>query len=90
VGPAGQAAGVKISAFLMDTLTRERIDLPLSVLSEDRGDGLGRFLIRFKVPDLEPDDYRLVFTAEGPDGPIARIVRDLAVIGARISGGGTL
>lgn len=90
VGPAGQAAGVKISAFLMDTLTREKIDLPLSVLSEARGEELGRFLVRFEVPDLEPDDYRLVFTAEGPDGPIARIVRDMAVIGARISGGGTL
>jgi hypothetical protein len=79
VGTPEQAAAVKLSAFLLDTLTQKTIALPLSVLSEARDKGLGRWLVRFKVPDLEPDEYRLVFTAEGPDGPVAQTARDFII-----------
>jgi len=58
--------GIKLAASLVDQTTAEKVALPLTIVSEKEKDNVKTFLIRFGVPELEPDEYPLYFIAEDP------------------------
>lgn len=63
-GVAG--GGIKLTAFFVDPMTAERVAVPLTIVSEEEKNNLKTYLVRFRVPELEPDEYSLFFIAEDP------------------------
>lgn len=61
-----EAGGIQLTAFFVDLLTEERVAVPLRIMNEKDMDGLKTYLVRFRVPELESDEYSLVFVAEEP------------------------
>jgi hypothetical protein len=55
---------IQLAAYFVDRLTDERVAVPLTIMSEKEKDNLKTFLVRFQVPELEPDEYSLFFIAE--------------------------
>ena len=58
--------GIRLTAFLVDQTTAERVAIPLTILSEKEKNNVKTYLVRFRVPELEPDEYPLYFIAEDP------------------------
>jgi VWFA-related protein len=81
VAAAGAAeARVKIDAFLFDRLNAERIPLGLAILARRDGAAGAAFFVRLSVPDVEPDVYVLVITAEDQrSGAKTDIRRDFSI-----------
>jgi VWFA-related protein len=76
----GAGAGIRIEAFLVDHLNQERIPLATTVLARRDEVGAASFFIRISIPDIEPDVYALVITAEDPStGAKTDIQRDFSV-----------
>jgi hypothetical protein len=78
-GPRDALAGVKIALILLDKFKNETRDIPLSLTVEKKSSGARIFFVRFQIPDLEPDEYSLIFSAASPEGPLSRIVRDFTI-----------
>jgi VWFA-related protein len=78
-GPTDSLGAIKITLTLFDPFKNEAQPIPLVLVQERSSDGARIFFLRFKLPDAEPDDYRLIFTAEGSHGPLSQIVRDFAI-----------
>ncbi len=77
-GPA--EARIRIDAFLIDRLNQERIPLSPTVLARRDDPGGAAFFIRMPLPDVEPDMYTLVITAEDEkSGAKADIRRDYSI-----------
>jgi VWFA-related protein len=62
------AADARISVSFYDKLTREAISAPLQILERHPSAGAQDVLVRFVVPELEPDVYTFTITAEGGEG----------------------
>ena len=58
--------GIRLTAFLVDQTTVERVAIFLTILSEKEKNNVKTYLVRFRVPELEPDEYPLYFIAEDP------------------------
>ena len=76
----GQVREIKLTAFLYDKQTREQIPIPLTIVTKKDGAGLKSYFVNFKIPELEPDEYRFCLVAEDPaSGETAMSVVDLIV-----------
>jgi VWFA-related protein len=62
----GSAGRVKLAAYLIDEITGEKIALPLAIMKEIEKGSEKTFFVRFRVPELDRDEYSLVFVAEDP------------------------
>jgi hypothetical protein len=60
----GSVGGVRLAAYLIDETTGEKVALPLTIMRETEKGSESTFLIRFRVPELDRDEYSLVFVAE--------------------------
>jgi len=78
-GPPDPLKKIKLTAVLLDKFKNEPHDVPLAPAGEKMSARVRIFFVRFQVPDLEPDEYSLIFTAAGPDGPLSRIIRDFVL-----------
>ncbi len=78
-GPPDLLKQIRLTAVLFDKFKNEPHDVPLATAGEKTTSGARIFFIRFRVPDVESDEYSLIFTAMGPDGPLSRIVRDFVL-----------
>jgi VWFA-related protein len=58
--------GVRLAAYLLDEMTAEKILLPLTILGEKETGNVKTFFVRFRVPELEPDEYPFCLVAEDP------------------------
>jgi len=65
-GPS--AAEARISAVLFDKLRWEAIPVPLEILERSFANGAAAFLVRIMVPEVEPDTYTFILSAERPAG----------------------
>jgi len=77
-GPEGLGESLKLSARLLDKLNGNEIALPLAVVRKIEKKGVGIFLVRLEIPDVEPDEYGLVITAEGLGLP-SSIAKDFII-----------
>jgi VWFA-related protein len=77
--PAGAAGEIVLSASLFDAQTGEEIKVPLEATAKGREGDLFSWFVRFDIPDLEPDTYRLTIQAAGPDGKVSRLTRDIEI-----------
>ncbi len=86
--PENSAPNLRLTAFLFDKLTREKIPMALTVL-EEKSDKTSRALfVRLAVPDVEPDDYTLFLVAEDEtSGARSEIACDFAIEDAAMKGG---
>ena len=86
--PENSAPNLRLTAFLFDKLTREKIPMALTVL-EEKNDKTSRALfVRLAVPDVEPDDYTLFLVAEDEtSGARSEIACDFAIEDAAMKGG---
>ena len=80
VVPGGPEATVRLSAVLFDKIYRQEIPVPLDIIRR-AGEGLRRtFLIRFRVPVVDEDDYTLILTAEDSrSGEISNVLCDFLI-----------
>jgi len=62
--PGAGEAPIALSAFFYDQLTGDRIPAGLTVLEKRAAGRIQTFLVRLAVPEMEPDDYVLVFSAD--------------------------
>ncbi len=64
---AAEAGGsVKLALFLVDQMTGEKVALPLTIVNEKDRNNVKTYLARFRVPELEADEYTLVLIGEDP------------------------
>jgi len=77
--PKGFPGDVRLSASFFDAQTGDEIPVPLTIIAKNDDDGVKAFFVRFEIPALEPDTYRLSLTAEGPDGKFSRLVRNFVI-----------
>ena len=76
----GQAREIKLSAFLYDKQTRQQIPVPLTIIAKKDGAGLKSYFVNFKIPEVEPDEYRFCLVAEDPaTGEIVMEVADFII-----------
>jgi hypothetical protein len=68
------ASAARITAVLFDKLKRETIPVPLDIAERTAAGGLATFLVRFMIPELEPDTYTFVLTAESSAGSESSVV----------------
>ena len=86
--PEGSLPKLKLTAFLFDKLTREKIPMALTILEENSDRGTRAFFVRLAVPNVEPDDYTLFIVAEDEaSGARSEIACDFAVEDAMKKGG---
>jgi len=62
--PKIAAPEIRLSAFLLDKLTQDKIAVPLTVISRHDEKNAKAYFVRLLVPDVEPDEYMLHFVAE--------------------------
>ncbi len=62
--PLGMDEEISLSAILFDKTMVEEIALPLEIIREKEGPGVKTFFVRFRIPDVEMDEYTLIFTVE--------------------------
>ena len=62
--PLGMDEGIRLSSILFDKTKLEEIALPLEIVREKEGLGVKTFFVRLRIPDVEKDEYTLIFTAE--------------------------
>jgi len=62
--PSGLDAGISLSAILFDKTMVEEIALPLEIIREKEEMGVKTFFVRVRIPNVEKDEYTLIFTAE--------------------------
>lgn len=62
--PSGIDGGIRLSATLFDKTMVEEIALPLEIIREKEEMGVKTFFVRFRIPDVEMDEYTLIFAAE--------------------------
>jgi VWFA-related protein len=77
-GPSTE--GVELTSFLLDKMTGEEIAIPLTIMKEDTKEAMKTYLIRFRVPDLEPDEYTLFLVAtDRSDGEMSAMGCDFVI-----------
>lgn len=62
--PSGLDAGISLSAILFDKTKVEEIALPLEIIREKEEMGVKTFFVRLRIPDVEMDEYTLIFSVE--------------------------
>jgi hypothetical protein len=72
-------AKASLSLTLLDKFKDESHVVPLIVAGEKAAPGSRIFLVHFRVPQVEPDNYLLIFAAQGPDGPSSQIGREFSI-----------
>ena len=86
--PEGSSSTLKLTAFLFDKLTWDRIPMALTILDEKIDKTARTFFVRMAVPGVEPDDYTLFIVAEDEaSGARSEIACDFAVEDAMKKGG---
>lgn len=70
----GSGKEIRLSAFLEDQVTEERVGLPLTIVSEKEYDTVKIYLICFRVPELEEGQYALVLIGKDPAGGESSVI----------------
>jgi VWFA-related protein len=71
---------VTLTAGLYDKAKLVLIPVNLTIISRRDKGGRTAFFVKFEIPDLEPDEYALIFTATDPaGGPRAQIAYDVII-----------
>lgn len=78
-GPEGFAEDIKLSARLLDKLTGDEIPLSLTVIAKVERKCVGVFFVRLDIPQVEPDEYRLLLKAEGKEGALSVLAKDVII-----------
>lgn len=74
------ADGVELTSFLLDKTAGEEIAIPLAIINEEEKDGMKTYLIRFQVPDLEPDEYTFFLVAtDRASGEMSAVGSDFVI-----------
>ncbi len=79
IGPPETLAKATLTLTLLDEFKNESHDVPLVVAGEKAAPGSRIFLVHFRVPQVEPDNYLLIFAAQGPNGPLSQIAREFSI-----------
>jgi hypothetical protein len=76
----GGAREIKLTAFLYDKQTRDQIPLPLTIITKKDRAGIKSYFVNFKIPEVEPDEYRFCLVAEDPaTGEMSMEVADFVI-----------
>ncbi len=76
----GNGANLKLSAFLLDSLTGKEIPVPLAIIAEKEERGEKALFIRLQIPEVEPDTYALHLVAENAaSGASSRIATNFII-----------
>jgi hypothetical protein len=76
----GDGANLKLSAFLLDSITGKEIPVPLAVIAEKDERGEKALFIRLQIPEVEPDTYALHLVAENAaSGASSRIATNFII-----------
>ena len=79
-GENGNGANLKLSAFLLDSITGRELPVPLAVIAEKDERGEKALFIRLQVPEVEPDTYALHLVAENAaSGASSRIATNFII-----------
>jgi hypothetical protein len=71
---------ITLTAGLYDKAKLVLIPINLTVVSRRDESGRTAFFVRFQIPELEPDEYALIFTATDPAGGTrAQIAYDVII-----------
>ncbi|MFC2157048.1 VWA domain-containing protein [Acidobacteriota bacterium] len=62
--PTGMDTEIGLSAILFDKTKFEEISMALTIIHEREEIGLKTYLVRLRIPDVEKDEYTLIFTAK--------------------------
>jgi hypothetical protein len=79
IGPPEILAKASLTLTLHDEFKNESRDVPLIVAGEKTAPGSRIFLAHFQIPLIEPDNYLLIFAAQGRDGPLSQIAREFII-----------
>ena len=78
-GTGGPGTQIRVGAFLFDHLNQVGVPVSTTVLARRDEGSAASFLVRLSIPDVEPDIYALVFTAEDEkNGVKVEFQRDFA------------
>ena len=77
-GPEDFGRSIKLTAKLLDKLTGNERPLSLTVLDKAERNDVCVFFVQLAIPEVEPDEYRFIITAEGV-GPPSAIVKDVII-----------
>jgi VWFA-related protein len=76
----GKGADLKLSAFLLDSITGKEIPVPLAIIAEKEERGEKVLFIRLQIPEVEPDTYALHLVAENTaSGASSRIATNFII-----------
>jgi VWFA-related protein len=76
----GKGADLKLSAFLLDSITGMEIPVPLEIIAEKDGRDEKALFIRLQIPEVEPDTYALHLVAENTaSGASSRIATNFII-----------
>ncbi len=77
---SGNGANLKLSAFLLDSVTGKEIPVPLAVVAEKDEKGEKALFIRLQIPEVEPDMYAMHLVAENAaSGASSRIATNFII-----------
>ena len=78
--PSGAASKVQLSAILFDKTMVEEIPIPLEIINASDKGGMKSFFVRLQIPEVETDEYSLIFTAKHTDsGATSQISCDFLI-----------
>jgi len=72
---AESGGNIKLALFLVGQVTEEKVAIPLTIVSEKRKNNVKTYLARFRVPEMEADEYTLVLIGEDPVSGESSIIR---------------
>ena len=76
----GNGANLKLSAFLLDSITGKEIPVPLAIIAEKEERGEKALFIRLQIPEVEPDTYALHLVVENAaSGASSRIATNFII-----------
>jgi VWFA-related protein len=78
-GPEGFGEGLRLTARLLDKLDGDEIPVSLTVVGKTEKHGIVVFFVRLEIPEVEPDEYGLIITAEGKDGRTSTLAKDFII-----------
>jgi VWFA-related protein len=79
-GAKANSSNLRLSAFLLESLTGEQIPVPLEILAEKSEQFSKTFFIQLHIPEVEPDTYAFRLTAEdGVGGASSQIATNFII-----------
>jgi hypothetical protein len=78
--PSGMDSDIELSAAIFDNSVLKEIPISLDMIREEEEAGIKTAFVRFKIPELETDEYALIFKAKHlASGATSHIRRDYLI-----------